>query len=158
MLRVLLVSTIVLHAAAAAGQERHTQRVQALTRVVLLATEPARSEWCGRPTHIRACTQFAGVELTATTVEDRGRWRVRARGKFIALIALLDTSRYRHELMHIHDIEQSIDAYLLGLEDDSFATRAAAEEARVEAVRRFESKVRGFAEESNLKRDGYARE
>ncbi len=156
MLRILLVSTIVLHAAIAFGEEAGQQRVRYSTRVMRIPNETARREWCGRPAHIRACTRIIAIELASTSTEDHGMWRVKATAGFIALIALLDTTRYGHELNHVRDIEMAIDSYIAEVEKSSFPTLAACEAARREASQKFKARVQAFADASNLERDGYS--
>jgi hypothetical protein len=157
VLRILLFSTILFHSAIACADEPTQQRVRYSAHVVVLPGEMARSQWCGERGHPRACTRIIGVELAATSTEDRGTWRLKATARFIALIALLDPSRYRHELIHLHDIEVAIESHIEDLEVISFSTRAACEAARIEAAQNFETRVRAFAEASNLERDGYLR-
>jgi hypothetical protein len=128
--------------------------VQYEVRVVRLATDDERLEWCGPRQHIQACTRFAALELTATADEQDGAWRLKTRAHFIAFIGLRDTSRLGHEINHVRDVEDAINGYLLQLSGAAFGDREACERARAEALEGFEARVRAYVEASNLVRDG----
>jgi len=128
--------------------------VQYDVRVVRLATEGQRSEWCGPRQNIQTCTRFVAPELTATVGEQDGAWHLTASAHFIAFIGLRDTSRYGHEMNHVRDVEAAIDGYLLQLSGAAFGDREACERARAEALDGFQTRVRAFVEASNLERDG----
>jgi hypothetical protein len=155
VLRILLVSAIVLHAAVSNAGDATRQRVHYTTRVVRLHGEIARAEACGRPASIRACTHFIAPKLAAISTEDHGRWRIEATGSFIALVGLFDTRLFQHELNHVHDVELAIDSYIAKLERMSFPSVDACESARTEAAQEFTTRVRAFAEESNFRRHGF---
>ena len=150
VLRRFLLCAIVLHCIAADASDR--VRVEA--PVVPLRTEQDRARWCGRQQRIDACTRIVGAQLTGEIIERDGRCRIAAAARFIAFIGLKDTSRYGHEMIHVRDIESSIESYIADLERVSFATREACERAHLEATNQFVSRVRAFAEASNLLRDG----
>lgn len=150
MHRRLLVCAIVLHVAAAHASER----LQYEARIVLLRTDEDRTAWCGSHQRIEACTRFVAVQLAARAVEHEGVWHVATNATFIAYIGLKDRSRYGHEMIHVRDVESAIESYLADLERQSFASRKACEQVRVDAIDQFDGRVRSFVEASNLRRDG----
>lgn len=121
---------------------------QPLTRLVRRA-DIERS--CG-VRGVAACTGFVGQRIACECEGAGDGWRIRARAQFIPVMILADATWVSHELEHIEDVREALEAHVERLQQRRFESW---HECRIEAESHstdFVSLMDRFKLESNARR------
>lgn len=147
MHRYVLVSLLLFGPLAARGEE---PKLKARVRMIQLFRIEALEERCGNPYgQIYACTHFVGERLSAGCTQGGAGWSMRPRAEYVALMYLLNRVYIKHESLHLQDVENAVDDYLMRLEEENFESLQACQDVAKATEAAFSAKMRLFAATSN---------
>ena len=155
MLHILLVFSMALSALpdGTTDETDSSERVKVATPIVIrVATRDILIERCGNDP--KACTHFIGYRFESTCSGDDGSVRARATAHFRPLIFLFETPGrlLDHELLHVTDVRNALDAYIVELEKRRFTSLEPCEAMIHAENESFRNHLRQFAHVSNERR------
>jgi hypothetical protein len=148
-MRVALIVLIVV--ASHASADSHTVRVPAVL-VRLVPNMDDMPKTCATNRDVKACTAFAGQQLTCSCALDGDEWRMSARAQYIPVLYVSNSTYRSHEELHIRDVDAALRNYLDELANRRFATAADCDVAARTASGSFEAVMDQFKIESNMLR------
>lgn len=155
----LVLVTAAVSASEGAAEPSSGQAVVAEIALIRVPSRERLSRLCGEtggPSY--ACTRFVGRELNAECGEKTdGSWAIRAAGRYLALMYIVDARFVEHEKLHLGDIQTAVDAYVHNLAELRFDSRSECDAWRLAAVADFATRLDRFAFESNAQRNCLSR-
>jgi hypothetical protein len=132
---------------------RSTERVSVLGPDTRLAPTDARlHEWCGLGGNFDACTRFTRYRLDTACSFDGKAWRMAVSATFRPVIILRNLRSLTHEHVHIDDVRDGVEALTLLLEGRRYSSESLCRQQALAEQTLFETRLRGFARQSNLAR------
>ncbi len=109
-------------------------------------------EWCGKG-DFDACTKFVGYRVDLGCASNGDSWTILGSAEFTPIVLLLNPVRLKHEQLHINDVKESMERYLVDLQRQPYDTFGECEEAAFNERLVFRKRLYDFAQESTRRRD-----
>jgi hypothetical protein len=140
---------IVLHCLTALGSERVTIEKP----IVSIAASAAHlREFCAADGSYDACTRFVAFRLEGACFASGDAWRASGTATFRPFIVLRNLRSSSHEMLHVEDVQRSVDLLLVGLAETRFDSESACNARVATETGAFGRTMQRFALESNLAR------